>query len=62
MSGDEKPTRHQLANEKQKVESLKNVLKRAADELDNLAEADCDAEAIERAEAKAEQLRRVADS
>lgn len=62
MRDDEtEPTRHDLANAEQKISALKNIVGRAARELDALAEAECDEDAIERAERTAEQLRKIAD-
>ena len=51
--------RHDLANAQQEKSALQGMLKRAADELDQLAEADCDEDAIEKAETAAKRFRRA---
>ncbi|MXP25638.1 hypothetical protein GRI39_06230 [Altererythrobacter indicus] len=55
----ERELRHELANAEQEKNALQGMLKRAADELDKLAEADCDDEAIEKAETAAKRFRRA---
>ncbi len=60
MNDESQPTRHELANAEQKISALKSIVGRAAGEIEALAEADCDEEAIARAERTAEQLRKVA--
>ncbi len=57
----DQPTRHELANAEQKISALKNIVGRAARELEALADAECDEDAVEHAERTADQLRRVAD-
>ena len=52
--------KHALANARQEKRALKGLLDRAADELEKLADADCDADAIARAEQTAKRLRKAA--
>ena len=55
-------TQHKLANVQQEKRALTGLLTRAADELDKLAEADCDTDAIARAERTADKLRKAAET
>jgi hypothetical protein len=52
--------KHDLANSEAKARAAQRLLKRAADEIDNLVEADCDDEQKERASAAAERFRNAA--
>lgn len=54
--------RHKLKNAEQEKQVLRKAVRQAADELDDLAEADCDDEAIEKAGNQASRLRRIADA
>lgn len=51
-----------MKNAEQEKLALKGLVKRAADELDDLAEADCSEEAIDNAKAQAERFRKVIGS
>ena len=53
--------KHDLGNEKQRTRALKNLLDRAADELDGLADADCDEDAKDRAAQVAQRIRRATE-
>ena len=53
---------HYLKNVEQEKLALQSLLKRAADEIDQLAEADCDPDAIAHAEKTAARLRRAGDA
>lgn len=59
MDEEERQLRHKLQNAKQRELALKRLVERAADEIDELAEADCSKDAIESAKAQAERLRKV---
>ena len=61
MDQEKRELRHQLKNAEQEKLALKGLVKRAADELDDLAEADCSEEAIDSAKAQAERFRKVID-
>ena len=54
--------RHQLKNAEQEKLALKGLVERAADEIDDLAEAECTDDAIQNAKAEAERLRKVTSS
>ena len=54
--------RHQLKNAEQEKLALKGLVERAADEIDDLAEAECTDDAIQNAKAQAERLRKVTSS
>ena len=54
--------RHQLKNAEQEKLALKGLVERAANEIDDLAEADCTDDAIQNAKAQAERLRKVTSS
>ena len=58
MDQEKRELRHQLKNAEQEKLALKGLVKRAADELDDLAEADCSEEAIDNAKAQAERFER----
>ncbi|MBO9510747.1 hypothetical protein [Erythrobacter sp. A6_0] len=62
MDEEKRALRHQLKNAKQEMLALKGLVKRAADQIDDLAEADCTDDAIENAKAQAERLRKVTSS
>ena len=62
MDEEKRVLRHQLKNAKQEMLALKGLVKRAADQIDDLAEADCTDDAIENAKAQAERLRKVTSS
>lgn len=62
MNEQKRTLRHRLQNSEQQKLALKSMVKRAADEIEDLAEADCSDEAIKRAKAQAERLRKVGDS
>lgn len=51
--------RHALRNAEQQQLALKSVIGKAAQELDDLAEADCDTEAKEKAAKTADRLREI---
>jgi len=52
--------KHELANEKAKTMAAQHLLKRAAEELENLVEADCEEAQKIQASNAAERLRRAA--
>ena len=62
MDEEKNKLRHELQNAEQRELALKRLVKRAADEIDDLAEADCSKDAIESAKAQAERLRTVGES
>lgn len=62
MDEEKRTLRHQLKNAEQERLALKSLVKRAADEIDDLAEADCTDDAIQNAKAQAERLRKVTSS
>jgi hypothetical protein len=57
---DERDLQHKLANAEQQKRALKGMLDKAADELEEIVEADCEDEAKEEALATAAKLRRAA--
>lgn len=62
MDEEKRNLRHKLQNAEQRELSLKRLVERAADEIDDLAEAECSEEAITSAKAQAERLRKVGNS
>ncbi len=52
--------KHELANSEAKVRAAQHLLKRAAEEIEDLVEADCDDEQKNRASEAAERFRRAA--
>ena len=62
MDEEKRALRHQLKNAEQDKLALKGLVERAADEIDDLAEADCTDDAIQNAKAQAERLRKVTNS
>ena len=58
MDDEKRALRHQLKNAEQEKLALKGLVERAADEIDNLAEAECTDDAIQNAKAQAERFRR----
>lgn len=62
MDDEEQSLRHKLKNAEQEKLALKGLIERAADEIDDLAEADCSKEAIDSAKAQAKRLRNVSSS
>ena len=62
MDEEKRALRHQLKNAEQEKLALKGLVERAADEIDDLAEADCTDDAIQNAKAQAERLRKVTSS
>ena len=62
MDDEKRALRHQLKNAEQEKLALKGLVERAADEIDDLAEADCTDDAIQNAKAQAERLRKVTNS
>ena len=62
MDEEKRALRHQLKNAEQEKLALKGLVERAADEIDNLAEAECTDDAIQNAKAQAERLRKVTSS
>ena len=62
MDEEKRALRHQLKNAEQEKLALKGLVERAADEIDDLAEADCTDDAIQIAKAQAERLRKVTSS
>lgn len=53
--------KHALGNEQQKKEALQGLLKRASEEIEDLAEADCEEEQKEHALNAAKTFRRAAN-
>ena len=53
--------KHELANAQAKTMAAQHLLKRAAEEIENLVEADCADEDKEQATKTAERLRRAAE-
>jgi hypothetical protein len=51
---------HELANSEAKVRAAQHLLKRAAEEIEDLVEADCEDEQKNHASAAAKRLRRAA--
>ena len=62
MDEEKRALRHELKNAEQEKLALKGLVERAADEIDDLAEADCTDDAIQNAKAQAERLRKVTSS
>ncbi|MEE2795579.1 MAG: hypothetical protein VX512_12165 [Pseudomonadota bacterium] len=62
MDEEKRALRHQLKNAEQEKLELKGLVERAANEIDDLAEADCTDDAIQNAKAQAERLRKVTSS
>ena len=62
MDEEKRALRHQLKNAEQEKLALKGLVERAADEIDDLAEAECTDDAIQNAKAEAERLRKVTSS
>ena len=62
MDEEKRALRHQLKNAEQEKLALKGLVERAADEIDDLAEADCTDDAIQNAKAQAERFRKVTNS
>ena len=62
MDEEKRALRHQLKNAEQEKLALKGLVERAANEIDDLAEADCTDDAIQNAKAQAERLRKVTSS
>ncbi|MFK4003807.1 hypothetical protein [Qipengyuania sp. NPDC077563] len=59
MTQEERELRHELRNAEQDKLALKKMLNRAADEIDELADADCSQVSIEHARSQAKRLRKV---
>jgi hypothetical protein len=59
---DESPRdlKHELANSEAKVKAAQHLLKRAAEEIDDLVEADCEEAQKDQASQAAERFRRAA--
>lgn len=62
MDTENRKLSHKLKNVEQEKLVLRKAVRDAADELDELADADCDDEAIEKAGKQASRLRRIADA
>lgn len=62
MDDEKRTLRHKLQNAEQQKLALKGLVKRAADEIDDLADADCSRPAIKSAKAHAERLRKIGKS
>ena len=62
MDDEKRALRHQLKNAEQEKLALKGLVERAADEIDNLAEAECTDDAIQNAKAQAGRLKKVTSS
>ncbi|WP_370373235.1 hypothetical protein [Henriciella pelagia] len=62
MDEEKRALRHELKNAEQEKLALKGLVERAADEIDDLAEADCTDDAIQNAKAQAERFRKVTNS
>ena len=58
---DNQELRHKLRNVEQEKLALKGALKRAADEIDELAESDCEDENKDKAQRHAEQFKKMAE-
>jgi hypothetical protein len=56
----ERDLKHELANAEARTKAAQHLLKRAAEEIENLVEADCDEEQKNRASEAAERFRRAA--
>ena len=54
--------KHELGNAQQKAQALESMVKRAADQLDALADADCEATAKDKAHQQAERMRKIVES
>ncbi len=61
MDGAHDQATHKLRNVEQQVQSLLSLLAKAADDIDTLAEAGCNAEAIAHARQRAVRYRELAD-
>lgn len=62
MEDEERSLRHKLKKVEQEKRALKGLIERAADEIEQLAEADCSEEAISSAKAQATCLRGASSS
>ncbi len=62
MDEEKRDLRHKLKNAEQEKLALRKLAARAADQIDELAEADCSEPAIEKAKAEAERLRKVGET
>ncbi len=59
-SSQERKLRHKLENVRQEKAALQGLLSRAADEIENLAEADCEDQAKDHAIKKAARFKKAA--
>lgn len=62
MEDEEQSLRHKLKNAEQEMLALKGLIDRAADQIDDLAGADCSEECIRSAKVLAKRLRRAIKS
>ncbi|WP_460102479.1 hypothetical protein [Qipengyuania sp. 483] len=61
MTDEECELRHELRNAEQDKLALKQIINRAADEIDELVNTDCSEASIKHARAQAMRLRKVGD-
>lgn len=61
MERDEREIRHDLENAEQEKLALQKLAIRAADQIDDLAEADCSEPAIAKAKTQADRLRKAVE-
>ena len=62
MDEEERALRHKLKNTEQEKIVLRRMVKRAADEIDQLAKAECSEEAVDNAKLQAERLRKASEA
>lgn len=62
MEKEERALRHELKNAEQDKLALKNMVTRAADEIDELADAECSDDAIAKAKSHADRLRKIGET
>ena len=59
MDEEKRALRHNLKNAEQEKLALKEMLERGADEIDDLADADCSEDAIQNAKEHADRIRKI---
>jgi hypothetical protein len=59
MDEEKRALRHKLKNAEQEKIVLKKMVERAADEIEELADAECSKDAVDSAKLQAERLRKV---
>lgn len=62
MDEEKRTLRHKLKNAEQEKIVLRKMVKRAADEIEDLAEAECSEDAVDSAKSQAERLRKASDA